>query len=72
MQQPLALLLIVAGAVLLLIGILVWTGGLGWFGNLPGDVRVEGERTRVFVPITSMILLSVVLSLIFWVARRLL
>ena len=58
------LLLVVAGLVLAGIGLLVWAGGLSWFGRLPGDVRVDGERTRLFVPITSMILVSLVLTVL--------
>lgn len=38
---------------------------LSWFGNLPGDIRHEGERTSFYFPITSMILISVVASVIF-------
>ena len=64
-------LIIAAGVVLVVIGVLVATGGLGWFGRLPGDLRIERPNVRVFVPITSMILLSVVLSLVFVIIRRL-
>lgn len=39
---------------------------LSWFGKLPGDIRVEGEKTFVFVPVTSMIVLGVALSLLSW------
>ncbi|NND85215.1 MAG: DUF2905 domain-containing protein [Acidimicrobiia bacterium] len=39
-------------------------GLLSWFGNLPGDIRTEGESTRVFFPITSMIVVSVVLTVL--------
>ncbi len=35
-----------------------------WFGHLPGDIRIEGENTRVYIPITSMILVSVVLTVV--------
>ena len=35
-----------------------------WFGNLPGDIRIEGENSRVYIPITSMILVSVGLTVI--------
>lgn len=35
-----------------------------WFGNLPGDIRIEGENSRVYIPITSMILVSVALTLV--------
>ncbi|CAA9891230.1 conserved hypothetical protein [Candidatus Methylobacter favarea] len=59
-------LLIIAGVVLLIIGIAViyapWL--INWFGKLPGDIRIEGKKTFVFVPITSMIIVSVILTLI--------
>ncbi|HEU5170093.1 MAG TPA: DUF2905 domain-containing protein [Gemmatimonadales bacterium] len=61
-----------AGLLLMVVGLLVWSGGLSWFGRLPGDVRIEREHLRVYLPITSMLLVSVVLSLAFWVIRRLL
>jgi Protein of unknown function (DUF2905) len=37
---------------------------LSWFGRLPGDINIERGGARVFIPITSMIIISVVLSLI--------
>ena len=43
---------------------------LNWFGRLPGDIRFEGERTKVFIPITSMLLVSLVVSLLLNVFRR--
>lgn len=43
---------------------------LSWFGNLPGDIRHEGERTSVFIPITSMILISIAASLLLAFFRR--
>ena len=63
-------MLVAAGLVLVLVGGLVWTGALGFFGRLPGDFRYEGEHTRVYVPFVSMLVLSVVLSLLAAVARR--
>lgn len=55
-----------AGALILVVGALVrFAPGLfGWFGNLPGDIRIETENSRVFIPITSMILASVGLTVI--------
>jgi hypothetical protein len=47
------------------------TGALSWFGRLPGDIRYSSGNTRVFFPITTMIILSVVLSLLMYVLRRL-
>ena len=71
-RQPLGFWLVVAGAALAVVGLLVWSGALGWFGRLPGDLRIEREHTRVYVPITSMLIASVVLSLLLALLRRLL
>lgn len=64
--------LIVAGLVLLLAGALLHfaPGLLNWFGRLPGDIRIETERGRVFVPITSMIVVSVLLTLLVNLFRK--
>ncbi len=67
-----ALLVIVAGLVIIAIGLVMFAGGLSWFGRLPGDIRYEGENSRIYIPITSMILISIVLSVAFAIARRLL
>lgn len=61
-----------AGVLLVLIGILVHFGGFSWFGRLPGDIRVEGESTRVYVPLVSMLLVSVGLTLLLNLLLRLL
>jgi len=71
-MKPLGLLLVILGLGIALVGVLVWVGGLGWFGRLPGDIRIESETTRVYIPITSMIIVSVVLSLLLTLLRRLL
>jgi len=65
------LLLIAGGCLLVLIGGVLWSGGLAWFGRLPGDIRVVRGHARVYVPITSMILVSVVLSIVAAIIRRL-
>ena len=62
--------IVVAGVVIVLVGLLVWTGALSWFGRLPGDIRVERPNVRMYVPITSMLLVSVVLSLVLAIVRR--
>ena len=64
------LLIVAAGVVLVVVGVLVWSGAFRWFGRLPGDIRVERPSVRVYVPITSMLLLSVVLSVVAAVLRR--
>lgn len=62
--------IVVAGLVVVAIGLLAWAGGLSWFGRLPGDVRIERDSVRVYAPIASMLVLSVVASLVLYVVRR--
>ena len=64
--------IVAAGAILIVVGLLIWAGTLSWVGRLPGDIRIETGSTRIYVPITTMILLSAVLSLASWLLRRLL
>ena len=63
-RSPAGLLIAIAGIVLVVIGVLVWSGALSWFGRLPGDIRIERPGVRVYVPIVSMLLVSIVLSLL--------
>ncbi len=37
---------------------------LNWFGKLPGDIRIEGKNSYLFFPITSMIVVSIIISII--------
>jgi Protein of unknown function (DUF2905) len=71
MNRSVGILLIVGGACLMLIGLLIYSGGLNWFGRLPGDIRYESDRVNVYVPIVSMLIVSLALSLIFYLIRRL-
>ncbi len=71
MRSPVGLVLIVVGIVLVLVGVLAWSRLLGWFGSLPGDLRVERQNTRIYVPITSILIVSVVLSLLIALFNRL-
>lgn len=70
-SQQVGLLVIGVGVVLVLVGLLAWAGGLSWFGHLPGDLRIEREGVRIYLPITSMLLISVVLSALLWLLQRL-
>jgi hypothetical protein len=63
-------LLVGLGVVLILLGLLFWSGGLAWFGRLPGDIRIERDSVRVYIPLASMLILSVVLSLALYLVRR--
>lgn len=70
MRGTLGSWLIVAGVVLVIAGALAKAGWLGWFGHLPGDIRIERGGSRFYFPLTSMILVSVVLSVCVNVVRR--
>lgn len=61
------------GVTLVVVGAAVrWAPwAFSWFGNLPGDIRHTGERTTVFIPITSMLLVSLIASAILALVRRL-
>jgi hypothetical protein len=63
--------LIAGGIILLLLGLAAKSGLLGWIGHLPGDIRIERSNGRFYFPITSMVLVSVVLSLLVNLFRRL-
>ncbi len=67
------------GKVVLLIGLILVVVGLiliyapwlvNWFGRLPGDIRYQGEHGGIFIPLTSMILVSVALSLLIRLVGR--
>lgn len=66
------MIVVMGGVVLVVIGLLIWSGGLSWFGRLPGDIRYERGNTRVYAPIASMLLVSVVLSAIVAIVRKVL
>ena len=70
-QRTLGMLLVALGVLAVIAGVLAMTDALGWFGRLPGDVRIESGNTRVYFPIVSMLLVSVLLSLVMAIARRL-
>ena len=68
--RSLGLLVVACGIGAVVVGLLIYSGALSWFGRLPGDIRIERESVRVYIPITSMLLLSLVLSLLFYLLRR--
>ncbi|HVT84792.1 MAG TPA: DUF2905 domain-containing protein [Chitinophagaceae bacterium] len=64
--------LIIAGVLLLLAGVIIYFfhDKLHWIGRLPGDIRIEKENFRFYFPITTMILLSLLITAIVAVIRR--
>lgn len=62
---------------LIAIGALLIAAGLLWpllsrlpLGRLPGDIVIDRPGLKIFIPITTMILVSVVVSLVLWILRR--
>ncbi|GGC44991.1 hypothetical protein GCM10011386_41560 [Parapedobacter defluvii] len=72
-MKDIARILMFGGGSLLVIGLIIYFLGdrLRGFGNLPGDIRIEKPGFSFYMPLTSMLLLSAVLSLIIWLARKL-
>jgi H+/Cl- antiporter ClcA len=58
--------LIALGIVLVLVGLIItyapWL--INWFGKLPGDIRIEDQHRFVFIPLTSMLVISIILTLL--------
>ncbi|HYU53884.1 MAG TPA: DUF2905 domain-containing protein [Gemmatimonadaceae bacterium] len=70
-NKPLGQLVVVLGLIIVVVGLVTMRGWLGWFGHLPGDVRVERPSVRIYVPIVSMLLISILFSVLSYVLRRL-
>ena len=60
------------GVIIILVGIIIYFfhDKLNWIGRLPGDIRIERENFKFYFPITTMILLSLVGTLIIWLIRK--
>jgi hypothetical protein len=72
MNQDTGKYIIIAGAAIVVIGLLIYFfhDKLHWIGRLPGDIRIERENFRFYFPITTMIVLSVLISVILGVIRK--
>jgi H+/Cl- antiporter ClcA len=57
---------VVAGIILIVVGAILHFAPslLSWFGKLPGDINIRSEGNRVFIPITSMVIVSIVLTIV--------
>ena len=70
-MQDLGKLLMVLGLALVGVGLLLWLGiGKSWLGRLPGDIAVQKPGFSFYFPITTCIVISLILTLIFWLFRR--
>ena len=64
MSPELGRILIVVGLAIALVGLLAVLGVRLPFGNLPGDIRIEGERGGIFIPIATSIVISILLTIV--------
>jgi len=70
-MQDLGKWLFVAGLVLALAGAWLWSGrGTGWLGRLPGDISYKSGDFQFYFPVTTCILVSIVLTLLAWFWRK--
>lgn len=71
MFQPIAKLLIFAGVVLVVFGvILLFAGKIPFFGKLPGDFYFQKKNFVVYIPLATSILLSIIISVILYLFRK--
>lgn len=64
-------LLVVFGLILVAAGLLIWSGvGKGWFGHLPGDIHYNRDNFSFHFPLTTCLLLSILVSFLLWLFRR--
>ncbi len=71
MERNIGLFIVVVGIAIVMLGVLMWVGGLSWFGHLPGDIRIERGNVRIYIPVISMLLTSVVATILLSVLRYL-
>jgi hypothetical protein len=73
MNQQWGKWIMVIGAVIFLVGLLFYLfhNKMGWLGKLPGDIRIERENFRFYFPIVTCILVSLVVSAIVYLFRKL-
>jgi hypothetical protein len=72
MDQQTGKYILLIGAVIVLIGILVYFfhDYLRWIGRLPGDIRVERENFRFYFPLATMIIVSLLITLLINIFKR--
>lgn len=64
-------IVMIAGIVMVVLGgLLMLSGKIPWIGRLPGDIIVERKNFTFYFPLATSIVLSVILSLIFWLIGR--
>ena len=65
-------IIVLIGGSLVVVGLIIWFLGdrFGWFGNLPGDIKIVTPNFGCFFPLTSMIIVSIILSVLLSLLAR--
>lgn len=73
MNQQTGKFVILAGVIVVIAGLLIYFfhNRINWLGRLPGDIRIERENFKFYFPLATMLLLSLLLTLIINIIRRL-
>ena len=71
MMSEIGKLLVLFGMLLVAVGLLLTLAGkIPWLGKLPGDITYKGDHVTFYFPLVTCALISIVLSLLFYVFRR--
>lgn len=71
MNENLGKWILIIGLIMVIFGLVLiyFKNAFSWFGNLPGDIKIQKENSSFFFPLTSMLLISLILNLIIWLIR---
>ena len=71
-MEQIGRVLIITGIILTIAGLILYFAGnrFSWLGHLPGDINIVKDNVRIFIPITTMILLSAVLSILLYLIKK--
>lgn len=64
--------IIAAGLIIVIVGIIIYffEDKLTWIGRLPGDIRIENENLKIFFPLTTMLIMSILLNASIWLIKK--
>jgi hypothetical protein len=70
-MSELGKMLVIIGLCIVVAGLVLWSGiGKNWLGKLPGDIHIKRENLTFFFPLATCLLISLGLTLLFWLFRR--
>ncbi|HTP66399.1 MAG TPA: DUF2905 domain-containing protein [Geobacteraceae bacterium] len=70
-MAPLGKSLIIMGIVIAAVGVVItFAGKIPWLGRLPGDIYIKRDSFTFYFPLATSILLSIIISLVFWILKR--